>query len=264
MRTLRALPTIFRIGAAEALAYRVEIFVWVLTASMPLITLPIWHTISEEGVVPGFSPNRLTAYFLGAFVVRQVTGAWAAWSINADVRSGALNQRLLRPIHPMWSYAAENLASIPIRGAIALPVGILALIVTSAEHVARSPALWAIAPLAFSGAWAITFLANVIIGSLAMWVHQSIKLLDLWHAGFFVLSGYLIPIALFPAAIRGIPPWLPFPYQLSYPVELITGALDVDEALRGLFAQWTWVAILLAIAAVVWQRGLRRYGAFGG
>jgi ABC-2 type transport system permease protein len=262
-RTLRALPTVFRIGASEALAYRVEILVWVITAAMPLIMLPIWHTVSEEGVVPGFSPQRLTAYFLGAFVVRQITGAWAAWSINADVRSGALNQRLLRPIHPMWSYAAENVASIPIRAAVAFPVGVTALLLTGGDHVG-SPLAWCIAPFAFVGAWAITFLANVIVGTLAMWMHQSIKLLDVWNAGFFVLSGYLIPVALFPEMIRGLPRWLPFPYQLSYPVELITGALTIEEALRQLAVQWAWVIVLAFIATIVWQRGLRRYGAFGG
>lgn len=263
MRTLRALPTIFRVGLAEAIAYRAEILVWVLTASMPLIMLPIWHTIAEDGVVPGFTPNGLTAYFLGAFVVRQVAGAWAAWTINQDVRTGALSQRLLRPIHPMWGYAAENLAAIPIRAVIAFPVGMLALIVTGGEHIARGW-MWALVPLAFAGAWLITFLANVIIGTLALWMHQSIKLQDVWSAGFFALSGYFVPIAAFPTWLRDLPHYLPFEYQLGYPVELLTGALDQERALEGLAAQWAWVSILAMIAILLWRRGIERYGAYGG
>lgn len=264
MRTLYALPTVMRIGLASAIAYRAEIFVWVLTTTMPLIMLPLWHAVAEEAPIRGFGQSRFTAYFLAAFVVRQVVGAWAAWTINYEVRTGALSQRLLRPIHPLFAYAAENVASVPIRASVALPVGLGAFLLTGGEHVAREAALWAIVPLALIGAWAITFLAHVIIGALSMWIHQSIKLMDLWSAGFFVFSGYLVPIALFPDWLRPIPPWMPFAYQLGFPVELLTGALSAREALQALGAQWAWVAVLAALAAVVWRRGVRRYGAYGG
>ncbi len=264
MRALYALPTLLRIGVAEAVAYRAEIFIWVLTTTMPLIMLPLWHAVAAEAPIHGFGQTRFTAYFLAAFVVRQVVGAWASWTINYEVRTGALSQRLLRPIHPLWSYAAENVASIPIRAAIAFPVGFLALVVTAGEHVAEGAALWAMVPVAFVGAWAITFLAHVIVGALSLWMHQSIKLMDLWSAGFFVFSGYLVPIALFPDWLRGAPHWMPFEYQLGFPVELLTGALDFDAALRMLGAQWTWVVVLAVVAAIVWKRGLVRYGAYGG
>lgn len=264
MRSLRALPTLLRVGLASAIAYRAETLIWVLTTSMPLIMLPLWHAVAEEAPVQGFGQARFTAYFLAAFVVRQLVGAWAAWTINYEVRTGALSQRLLRPVHPILVYATETLASIPIRCLVAVPVAVLALVLTGGEHVAREGALWAIVPFALIGAWAITFFAHVAIGALSLWMHQSIKLMDVWTAGFFVLSGYLVPVALFPEPLRGLPPWLPFPYQLGYPVELLTGALSVEEALRGLGAQWAWVAILGVVAVWIWRRGLARYGAYGG
>lgn len=264
MRTLRALPAIFRISLAAAVAYRAETFVWVLTSSMPLIMLPLWHAVAEEAPVEGFDRGGFTAYFFGAFVVRQVVGAWAAWTINYEVRTGALNQRLLRPAHPLFFYAGENIASIPIRATIAFPVGMAALIATGGSHLPHGWAQWAMVPLSFAGAWGIAFFAQVFMGSLSLWMHQSIKLLDLWMAGFFVLSGYLVPIALFPESVRDIPHWLPFEYQLGFPVSLLTGKLSTDDALAALAAQWTWVAILGGAAIATWNRGIARYGAFGG
>lgn len=264
MRALRAFPTLMRIGVASAVAYRAEMLIWVLTTTMPLIMLPLWHAVSEEAPIRGFGQARFTAYFLAAFVVRQVVGAWAAWTINYEVRTGALNQRLLRPLHPVWAYATENLASIPLRAVIALPVGLLALALTGGAHVADEVATWLMVPLALMGAWAITFSAHVIVGALSLWMHQSIKAMDVWTAGFFVFSGYLVPVALFPDWLRWIPPWLPFVYQLGFPVELMTGALSPSEAAWQLGAQWLWVAIMVAVAALLWRRGLRRYGAFGG
>lgn len=264
MRTLRALPALMRVGLASAMAYRAETLIWVLTTTMPLIMLPLWHAVAEEAPVGGFGQARFTAYFLAAFVVRQLVGAWAAWTINYEVRTGALSQRLLRPIHPILVYATEALASIPIRTLVAVPVALLAFFVTGGEHVARGPALWAIVPFALVGAWAITFFAHVAVGALSLWMHQSIKLMDVWTAGFFVLSGYLVPVSLFPEPFDRLPPWLPFQYQLGFPVELLSGALTAEQALLQLGAQWTWVAILGVSAAVLWQRGLARYGAFGG
>lgn len=264
MRTLRALPTIFRIGMASAFAYRAELLVWVLTTMMPLIMLPLWHAVAEEAPIAGFAQTELTAYFLAAFVVRQVTGAWAAWTINYEVRTGALNQRLMRPVHPILFYATENLASIPVRAIVALPVALVAFLVTGGAHVASGAALWLMVPLALAGAWTIAFLAQVIMGSFSLWMHQSIKIVDVWMAGFFVFSGYLVPIQLFPSFAQDLPRWLPFVYTLGYPVDLLTGRLDVDQALHGLAAQWTWIAILGVLAAITWQKGLERYGAYGG
>ena len=264
MRALRAFPTLMRVGVASAVAYRAEIVIWVLTTTMPLVMLPLWHAVSEEAPIQGFGQARFTAYFLAAFVVRQVVGAWASWTINYEVRTGALNQRLLRPLHPVWSYATENLASIPLRAVVALPVGILALVLTGGAHVAHDLVSWLMVPLALAGAWGITFSAHVIIGALSLWMHQSIKAMDIWSAGFFVFSGYLVPVALFPEWLRWIPPHLPFVYQLGFPVDLMTGALSTSEALRQLGIQWLWVVGMVVVAAVLWRRGLRRYGAFGG
>lgn len=262
MRTLKVLPTLARIGVAQAAAYRAEMLVWMLTTTMPLIMLPLWHAVAEEAPVRGFGPTRFTAYFFAAFVVRQVAASWASWTINYEVRSGGLNHRLLRPLHPVWMYASENLAAIPLRALLALPVGLLALYFTEAEHIARGLD-WLLVPLALLGAWAITFLAHVMIGTLSLWMDQSIKVMDLWQAGFFVFSGYLVPIDLFPSWLRGLPDWLPFQYQLGFPVELLTGSVRGADAWAMLGAQWAWVLGLALAASVLWRRGLKHYGAYG-
>ncbi|MCA9604053.1 MAG: ABC-2 family transporter protein [Myxococcales bacterium] len=264
MRTLRTLPALFKLGFVSATAYRAEFLVWALTSTLPLIMLPLWHAVAEEAPLAGFTANGFTAYFLVGFVVRQLVGNWASWTINYEVKTGALNQRLLRPVHPMWFYATESLASIPLRSILAFPVAVVALLVVDRGDVATSGWAWALAAPAILGAWAIGFFAHVAIGALSLWMHQSIKVVDLWYAGFFVLSGYVIPIAVFPAWLQPVPHWLPFEYVHGFPIELMTGALSFDEALRRFAAQWTWVAFLGALAAVLWHRGLRRYGAYGG
>lgn len=263
-RTLRVLPTMLRIGFHEAMAYRAELLVWMLTTTMPLVMLPLWLAVAETGPVGGYDSDRFIAYFLYAFVIRQLTSVWASWTMNYEVVHGTLAMRLMRPVHPFWAYAIESLAAIPLRLVIALPVALVVLAVTAGAHVVEGAGMALVGMLSIAGAWAIAFFANLAIGAMSLFTQSSIKLIDAWLAGYFVMSGYLVPLALFPASIRALPDWLPWRYQLGFPVELWTGALTMDEALRQLAAQWTWVALLAALALFVWNRGLERFSAVSG
>ena len=263
-RTVRAMPTLIRVGLAEAMAYRAELLVWVLTTTMPLVMLPLWQAVAETGPVRGYTSDDFLAYFLATFMVRQITSAWASWTINYEVRNGTLALRLMRPIHPFWAYAIENLAALPLRLVVAGPVAIAALVWTSHEHLTTSPAMLAIFAAALVGAWAVTFLAHVAVGTLSLWTQSSIKVMDVWTAGFFVFSGYLVPIAVFPAWIGWLPDWLPFRYQLGFPVEVLTSHLTLDRALTMLGAQWAYVVGLGLLCVVLWKRGLERFQAHGG
>ena len=88
--------------------------------------------------------------------------------------------------------------------------------------------------------------------------------MDTWLILFFVLSGYLFPVDLFPRALRGIVDWLPFRYQLALPVELMTGAIGRRAAFSLLARQWSWVVIALGATTLTWRAGLRRFAAYGG
>jgi ABC-2 type transport system permease protein len=172
--------------------------------------------------------------------------------------------RLLRPIHPLWSYAVENLAALPMRLLVALPVAVIMLATTGASRLSQDPVIWAIWCPAMLGAWLVTFLANLIVGCLSLYMESSLKLMDVWIAIFFVFSGYLFPLELFPPALRTLADWLPFRYQIGFPVELMIGAHGREEALWILLRQWAFVALMLGLVSSIWRRGLRRFAAYGG
>ncbi len=262
--TARALPTLFKVGFLEAVAYRAELLVWVLSTTMPLIMLALWSAVAQGGPVGRFGEREFVAYFLCTFIVRQLTGAWVSWEMNYEVRQGTLAMKLLRPIHPLWTYATENLAALPMRMVVALPAAVIALLVVGAGQLNRDPALWLIWCAAMLGAWLITFLVNLCIGCLAFYLESSLKLMDVYLATFFVFSGYLIPIELFPHWMRGALDWMPFRYQIGFPVELMTAALGRSTALLMLLRQWGFVCLLLLLSSTLWRGGLRRFAAYGG
>ncbi len=262
--TVRAVPALLRVGLAEAVAYRAEMLVWVLATTMPLVMLALWSTATRDGPIGRYGQAQFVAYVLATCIVRQLTGSWAYWEINFEVRNGSLAMRLLRPVHPLCAYAAESIASLPMRLVVSLPAALAALAVVGHRDVTRDPLIWMLWGISMAGAWLITLLVNFVVGCAAFFLESSTKLMDAWGVFFFVLSGYLIPVDLLPHALGRAVDWLPFRYQIGLPVELMTGGRSRSEAVTLVLAQWGWVAVGLAATAAAWTRGVRRFASYGG
>lgn len=263
-RSLRAIPTLVRVGFAEAVAYRAELLVWLLSTTMPLVMLALMTAVSREGPIGRFGSAEFVAYYLAALVVRLLTGAWVIWEVNFEIRQGTLSYRLLRPVHPLVAYACENVGAMPLRFAAALPIAAGAVWAVGPGRVTHDPVLLAAFPLSLLGAWLITFLAMSIIGALAFRVESSSALFEVWLGLFGVFSGYIVPLELFPAWLAHAARFLPFRYMLAFPVEMVVGMTPRSAALAELGIQWAFVLGLGLGAREVWRRGLRRFAAFGG
>lgn len=263
-RTVRAAPTLFRIGFAAAVAYRAELLVWMLSTTMPFVMLALFSAVAAEQPMGRYGQREFAIYFIAAFVVRQLTGSWAAWEINYEVRQGTLSVRLLRPVHPLLAYAIDNLAAIPLRFAIVIPVGVVAVLLLGTAWLPSSAMMWLAFILSCLGGWAITYLANAAIGSLSLFMESSLKVLDLYLVLFFVFSGYTIPVDLFPDWLAAVGDYLPFRYQIALPAEILSSAHQPEVVFRLLARQWAFVAVMLAGTVLLWRRAVTRYGAFGG
>ena len=262
--TARALPTMLRVGIAEAVAYRAELLVWVLATTMPLVMLALWTAVARDAPIGRFGEQEFVGYFLCTFIVRQLVGSWAAWQINFEIKDGTLALRLMRPISPLVNYAIENIASIPLRSVVAIPVAIVLLFAVGTDAVTHDPLLWMVSVASLLGAWLITLLVSFIVGSLAFYLESSNRIMDIWNSLFFVLSGYLLPVELFPSRFRPVIDALPFRYQIGFPVEVVTHQHDLAHALGLLGVQWSWVLALGIVTHFSWSRGVRRFSAFGG
>jgi ABC-2 type transport system permease protein len=263
-RTLRAMPTLLRVGFASALAYRSEFVVWILATNMPLVMLALWSAVAREAPIGQYGQKEFTAYFLTTLIIRQLTGSWVVWEMNAEIRQGTLSQRLLRPIHPILSHAADNLAALPLRAAIALPVALISLYVVGREAVTHDPVLWTILPFAVAGAWLMSFSAMFLIGALGLFWESSLAVWDLWFGCYVVFSGYLMPLALFPPWLRHALDRSPFPYLLSFPVRVCLGTIGREAAVRALSVEWAYALAFLGGSLFLFRRGLVRYAAYGG
>jgi ABC-2 type transport system permease protein len=261
--TLRAMPALLRIGLAETVAYRAEFIIWMLTTTLPLVMLGLWTSVAAEAPFRGFESKDFVAYYLAALIVRNVTGNWAAWQINEEIRSGTLSMRLLRPIHPFAGYAATHLSAVPLRALIALPITVILLLSSARDVLADTPAELALFAVSLAGAWLLTLAIMVTIGALAFWIERSMGIFDVYMGVFAVLSGYLVPLALMPGWIQTVAEHAPFRYMLSAPVEILIGQAEGEAALRLVATQLGWAAGMVVVALATWRAGIRRFEAYG-
>jgi ABC-2 type transport system permease protein len=263
IRTLRAFPTLLRVGIAETVAYRAEFLIWMLTTTMPLVMLGLWTSVASEAPFKQFTSDDFVAYYLAALIVRNLTSSWVVWQINEEIRNGTLSMRLLRPIHPFAGYAATHLSAVPLRALVALPFAAI-LLFTNARHIiATDPASLAMFLVSVAAAWVLTFSIMITLGAVAFWIQRTMGLADVYFGLFAVLSGYLVPLALMPSWIRAIAESSPFQYMLSVPVSILIGHARGTDALRLIGEQWIWALAMATLATLLWRRGVRRFEAYG-
>lgn len=257
------LGALWRLGFAEAVAYRASLLIWVFATTLPLISLVLWRALAEDGAIGDYDQHDFDSYFVAAFVIRQLSSSWVVWELDREIRTGELNSYLLRPVSPLLHHAMTNLAALPLRTVLAAPVALAVLLATGGISTSSDPLTLALVPVAIALAWLLNFVTQLAVGCLAFWITRATSLYDVWLGAYFVLAGYLLPTSLFPSGLAAVARVLPFHAALGFPVELAIGRLSTAQAFAGLGLQLGWIALLGMLAAVAWRRGLRQYGAFG-
>jgi ABC-2 type transport system permease protein len=265
-RALALAGALLRFAFAESLAYRAELLLWVLATTMPLVMMALFSAVTEDAPLEGYDRPRIVTYFLATVLVRHATSSWAAWALAGDIRQGLLSLRLLRPVHPLLSYALESLTSIPLRLVAAAPLVAIFALSLETGALSRRPEAYALLAVVLVQAWLLSVTLNLVVGCASFFVESGVRLMEFVQVVFFLASGYLFPLDLLPGSLHAVADALPFRYQLALPVELLVGRYDGDlgvaVALTG--RESLWVVALGAVLALAWNRGVRRFEAYGG
>jgi len=260
---LRKFNVLLRAAWADALAYRGQVFIWMLTGVLPLVMLAVWRTVGGDGGVAGYSGDDFVAYYVGALAVRQITGVWVIWDIERDIRLGELSPHLLRPYNPLLRYLALALSDKPLRLVMVIPICLIALLLAPGALPRPDALSLAALALAIPLAFLVYFCNQCAVGLLSFWWTQVLALQDFWFGIYALASGYLVPLDLFPPQVTFFINLLPFRAMLAFPLELLLGRLGPAQIAIGLAHQLIWLTLLYGAMRLLWSRGLRRYGAVG-
>jgi ABC-2 type transport system permease protein len=113
-------------------------------------------------------------------------------------------------------------------------------------------------------AGAIQFLIAYSVALFAFWMLEISTVVFIIYSFEYFLSGHMFPIGFLPPAMQAVLRFLPFPYELYFPISIFMGKTHGAELWEGLLIQSCWVLIIAFGANMLWQQGLKKYQAVGG
>ena len=260
---------VFDVSLQNTFVYRWNFLFRSCFGLLPLLgTIFIWGAIFEAKgeAIGNFNFGAMVYYFLLVmFLNGLITTTDDEWQVATDIREGQLNAYLIKPIDYMiyrFSLFAGNRLLYTV---VTLPV--VALLFFTFRKFLVFPSDWQ--------HWILSLVSIVLAGLLQFFISFSIALLAFWvleistfvfiiYSFEYFLSGQMFPLAMMPSHLQEALLWTPFPYEMYFPVTLFMGRIPPDQIARGLAIQAVWVLIAFAGARFCWQKGLRRYGAYGG
>lgn len=250
---------------ALALEYRAQGLLWILSFFFPLIMMAVWlAVVREAGPVAGWDAPDFVSYYVAAAVVEHLTSAWILWDWDNDIRTGDLSTRLIKPMDPLHHYISSLFGwKIFILLVLVPPVALAAWLLPVINYPLTLARFVAFA-LALVLGFAMSIAMSVAFAMISFWSTQTRNLYSLWLGVGQFLSGWIVPLALFPPALRTLAAWLPFRATLGLPVEILMGRLTPAETALGFAVSLAWIAFFLIVYRALWSRGLRRYEAVGG
>lgn len=249
------------------LAYRGEVWASLFGRLVEVLArIAIWTAVfAGTSRVDGVSLADMITYSL---IAGTVLGAWdpayLISEVGKAVRSGDVAIHLLKPFHyPLYLFAVEigNLGFLLITSVMPIIV-IIGLIYgfqmpESAAYGALFLAFWLLS-------FCIFFLLATAIGLLSFWIMDA-NALDWFLKGIMsFLSGSIVPLWFFPAALAGIAHILPFGWISYYPAAVYLGKLNMFDAGLALTGGIAWALVLAGAVSLLWSRARHRIVVQGG
>jgi ABC-2 type transport system permease protein len=261
--------SVFNVGLQSNLVYRVNFGVRGFFSFFHLIVVFIlWSAAyGDKTHINGFTFAQTFTYFVTVIVVQFFIGAFNEdYQISEDIRNGLINQFLTKPVNYFAYRFSIYLSARLVTGLlILLPLAVIYPLIN--QHLVLPHDWWryaaAVPALIMSGL--IQFGIAYIFGLLTFWFLEIQGLVILSMALESLLGGQIFPLDLLPAWLFKVSSFLPYFYQMYFPVALITGRIDDPAQVTQMLAiQAGWVVIILLVGQVLWRRGLRLHTAVGG
>jgi ABC-2 type transport system permease protein len=257
---------------ALMLTYRMEIILWAVSTSLPLIMMGIW---AEAGKSGGFvlTQVQMVRYFIAVFIIRQLTIVWVIHEFDYNVVSGRLSALLLQPIDPAWRYVTmhigEQWSRWPFVGVLVAMCFVLYPAALWGDE--QTPGFWLppwwqilLAIVACYCAYALRFLMQYCLAMGAFWLERVAAFHQVIFLPYIFFSGLLFPLQELPAGWLEIFLWTPFPYMVWFPVSLlIEPHVPAKTIVTGFVVMAAWMVGLYLLNRWLWRRGLRHYSAMG-
>lgn len=266
---LRKYLKVFEIGLQNTFVYRWNFFLRSMFGLIPLAgTILIWQRLFQERGedIGSYSAGRMIFYFLLILLAENlVSPTEDEWQIASDIREGNINAMLSKPVDYMAYRAALFLSSrLLYTGITILPVAGALFIFRKNIELPPDALTWALTLFSLISAAAIQFFIAFSLAMMAFWILEISTIVFLLYSFEYYLCGKMFPLNVMPEWVQAVMQWLPFTYELYFPVAIFMGEVQGDALWKGLAIQTGWVGVTFIAARRMWAAGVKRYESVGG
>lgn len=218
---------------------------------------------SVKGPQPMTLPEVITYVWLC-----QATLVLQPWNVDPDIammiRTGNVAYELLRPLDLYSLWFGRSLA---MRTAPAIVRAVPIFIISGLFFGLSAPPSFA----SFA-AWAASILGAILLASalttlftvFLLWTISGDGIYRLSYAIVYVLSGFILPLPLYPKWMQGVMNFLPFRGLADTPSRLYIGHMPPSEVFAVLGQQLTWTAVFVILGRLLLARATRKMVVQGG
>lgn len=247
--------------------YRANWWISIASFILPVVGLMyLWKAVfGETGRIAGYTLSEIITYYILSRFIMQVIPQTVWREIGDNIRTGELNMFLLRPLNYVGYYFTSIMTTNLLYGLFALMITIaFAVFFRDALVLLKPPMSWVLFMMSLLGGMVLGFVFGTCLCLTAFWVEDVGGIMRIQELAGAMLSGALIPLDLLPDWAERAATVLPFRYLLGFQAEIYLQRLSITRMAQGFGLMAAWIGAFVALSAFMWNKGVRRYAAYGG
>ncbi|MCH5152348.1 MAG: ABC-2 family transporter protein [Clostridiales bacterium] len=266
----------FRAGAMETLAYKFNIFGWLIVSALQVVCVFfLWIGVyknSPDQIINGFTLRDMLVYTAFINVFNFVTFAGdTMYSISQDIKNGTIAMSFVKPISYRVRFIFTTLGGFSMNMLLlGLPAFVLLYVVFGALGYIVITSVWMflLHLLLFVIAQMFAVLLydciNYICGVLCFYTTAAWGMNAIKDVLLSFLGGTLIPLSFFPGVFKEIVSYSPFAGISQNPVLILTMKMDVLQALQCIALSLGWLCAMELVAWLIFRHASKKVTVQGG
>ena len=245
-----------RIGAAATLSARAVLLGRAIFYLLVMVILGMfWNAVAAEHAADVLRLPPGLVLYVGITECITLSVPAIHLRLEDDIRSGAIEAYLLRPMPYLLGQISETIGGMAVRLSVLGLGGVVALL---AFGLSPPPAgAWPLLVVLVLLGGTVQVMLIAVAGLSTFWVRRSLAAYLIMQKLIFLLGGLFAPVTLYPWWLARIAALSPYGASLYWPAAIV---LDHDAATvaTAFTAVLAWIAILALLCGAIWHAGMRR------
>jgi ABC-type uncharacterized transport system permease subunit len=240
----------------NSVVFRVEFWLRFLSIFLWMYTIQwVWRTLyTQRPGAFGVDLEQMVTYGVLGMALETFMDVGPEWYISQQVRTGAIDTDLMKPLdfhlHMLARSTGEMLFSLSV---LALPTFSIGFVFFGLQPPASLEA-GLLFTVSITLGFLVLFHLGFLLGTLVLATLDIRSIAWAYYSFISFFAGQMVPLWLFPPALRAVAEVLPFKSAYYIPSSIYIGSFTGQEALQAIGFQLTWVIILTLLARWAWSR----------